>query len=99
MHNYDDNLLLTSANKVEELLSLEAQYGPLSGYRPAINTVLNYLQQVWMDIITCILQVRDYLFLSEWWHIINLYPLRPSKYVRYYTFGGCFSGKKQVEQV
>ena len=55
MLNYADNLLLSSANKVEELLSLETQYGPLSGYTPAINTVLNYLQQVYdVGIITCI---------------------------------------------
>ena len=40
------DILLSSANKVEELLSLEAQYGPLSGYTPAINTIHNYLQQV-----------------------------------------------------
>ena len=35
-----------SANNIEELLALEAKYGPLSGHRPAIDDVLNYLQQV-----------------------------------------------------
>ena len=41
-----DNYLLSSANKVEELLSLEAKYGPLSGYTPAINIIIKYFQQV-----------------------------------------------------
>ena len=31
---------------IEKLLALEAKYGPLSGNTPAIDDVLNYLQQV-----------------------------------------------------
>ena len=33
-------------NKIEDLVTLEATYGPLSGLTPAIDTVLDYLQQV-----------------------------------------------------
>ena len=34
------------ANNIEELLALEAKYGPLLGHTPAIDDILNYLQQV-----------------------------------------------------
>jgi hypothetical protein len=41
--------LVTSASlekKVEELLTLEAKYGPISGYEPAINDVIKYLSKL-----------------------------------------------------
>lgn len=42
----NNDIMVSSVNNIEELLSLEAQYGPLTGYTPAINEILNYLQQV-----------------------------------------------------
>ena len=37
---------ITTANRIEELLSLEARYGPLTGYTPAIDIIIEYLEQV-----------------------------------------------------
>ena len=35
-----------SANKVEELVTLEGKYGPLVGHKPVIDTIMEYLEQV-----------------------------------------------------
>ena len=40
MYNYP------TEKKVEELLTLEAKYGSITGYKPVINDVLNYLSEV-----------------------------------------------------
>ena len=37
---------IDAAHKLRDLLELEAKYGPLTGYTPAINDVLDYLKQV-----------------------------------------------------
>ena len=39
-------LCFVTAHKIEDLLKLEAKYGPLPGFTPAIDDVLNYLKQV-----------------------------------------------------
>ena len=39
-------IILSTEKKVEELLTLEAKYGPISGHKPVINEVLNYLSKV-----------------------------------------------------
>ena len=49
--HYKYNILIhkfihSPEKKVEELLTLEAKYGPISGYESAINDVLNYLSEV-----------------------------------------------------
>ena len=46
-YNYYDMLHpIQTEKKVEELFILEAKYGPISGYEPAINDVLKYLSEV-----------------------------------------------------
>ena len=39
-------MLYSTANKIEELLSLEARYGSLTEYTPAIDIIIEYLEQV-----------------------------------------------------
>ena len=39
-------MLYSTANKIEELLSLEARCGSLTEYTPAIDTIIEYLEQV-----------------------------------------------------
>ena len=50
---------------VEELLTLEAKYGPISGYKPAINDVLNYLSEVPYSMADSTLYlVKDTLYIT-----------------------------------
>jgi hypothetical protein len=41
-----------TAHKIESLVKLEAEYGPLPQYSPAIDDVLDYLKEVHIS-ITC----------------------------------------------
>lgn len=41
-----------TAHKLRDLLELEAKYGPLPGYTPAIDAVLNHLTQVHKQTVT-----------------------------------------------
>jgi len=50
------NALCITAHKIEDLLELEAKYGPLPGFTPAIDDVLNYLRQVKKNIICIALE-------------------------------------------
>ena len=45
IHNHERSIP-TPGKKIEEVLILEAQYGPISGYEPVITNVLNYLSEV-----------------------------------------------------
>ena len=48
-YNYVQNecYIHPTEKKVEELLTLEAMYGLISGYEPAINDVIKYLSKVY----------------------------------------------------
>ena len=40
----------STAHKIESLVKLEAEYGPLPQYSPAIDDVLDYLKEVYTHI-------------------------------------------------
>lgn len=40
-------IFFQKAHKIEELLTLEAKYGPLPGHTPAVDYVISYLKQVY----------------------------------------------------
>ena len=39
-----------TAHNIESLVKLEAEYGPLPQYSPAIDNVLDYLKEVYLSI-------------------------------------------------
>ena len=46
MHFAGESASISIAHKIESLVKLEAKYGPLSGFSPAVDDVLEYLKQV-----------------------------------------------------
>ena len=46
MHFASKSASVSTAHKIESLVKLEAKYGPLPGFSPAVDDVLEYLKQV-----------------------------------------------------
>ena len=40
------HFILSIANAIHDLISLEGEHGPLPGHTPAVNDVLSYLEKV-----------------------------------------------------
>ena len=60
---------------MEELLKLEAKYGPLPGHSPAIDYILSSLQQVQQKPMYCVLLVF-YSFIIIILHIFTASSLK-----------------------